>query len=149
MTSPNGCKYCGYLPEHHGRRVSNGIGMHVWTEPTDEERKARLIARRATIMSNEVEKLRDEIDRLNAYIQFMSNNRSDMLTHLSRTQDEVRDTEQKYDNIIRKTRNAVLDMDGKTAVSTLEYALKQSGYRHLPVWVAEGSGKFDPWTHGL
>lgn len=44
---PNACGWCG-VPEHeHLQRWVIGAGWHVWTEPTQEQRKARMLARAA------------------------------------------------------------------------------------------------------
>jgi hypothetical protein len=51
---PDGCRLCG-LPQRartpnesgHGRRWIEGAGYHLWIQPTDAQRKARMAARRA------------------------------------------------------------------------------------------------------
>ncbi len=45
--NPNGCRYCGVDRESHLQRYASEVGWHKWIEPTDEQRKGRLRARRA------------------------------------------------------------------------------------------------------
>lgn len=47
MTAPevNGCRWCGVPRREHAQRWTDGVGWHTHTEPTDEQRKARLTAR--------------------------------------------------------------------------------------------------------
>lgn len=49
MASPvNGCQHCGVPDrEPHGQRWTEAAGWHGWTAPTQEQIKARMIARRA------------------------------------------------------------------------------------------------------
>jgi hypothetical protein len=47
IAPPNGCKWCGYLPENHGRRALNTPEIHLWTAPSDSQRKERLLQRRS------------------------------------------------------------------------------------------------------
>lgn len=44
---PNGCRWCGADREEHLQRWTPTVKWHVWVEPTDEQRKQRLLARRA------------------------------------------------------------------------------------------------------
>lgn len=44
--SPNGCRHCGIAEREHFSRWKPGPGWHVWTAPTDEQIKARMIGRR-------------------------------------------------------------------------------------------------------
>lgn len=46
-TPPNGCRHCGVTQRGHGQRWVPGIGRHVFTQPTDTQRLARMYARRA------------------------------------------------------------------------------------------------------
>ncbi|OOC00620.1 hypothetical protein B0293_41960 [Amycolatopsis azurea DSM 43854] len=46
-TTPNGCRWCGALERGHYRRWKPSVGWHQWTPPTDEQRKARMLARRS------------------------------------------------------------------------------------------------------
>lgn len=50
----NGCRYCGipYRPMH-AQRWTDGVGWHGWTAPTQEQIKARMIARRVTRIMKE------------------------------------------------------------------------------------------------
>lgn len=43
---PNGCRHCGAAQRFHCQRWTDAAGWHTWTEPTDEQRKARMLARR-------------------------------------------------------------------------------------------------------
>lgn len=46
--TPDGCRWCGIAELRHytqAARPENG-GLHQWTEPTDEQRLARMLARR-------------------------------------------------------------------------------------------------------
>lgn len=47
MTEPNACRWCGIGRREHMQRWTAAAGWHGWTEPTDEQRKARMLARRA------------------------------------------------------------------------------------------------------
>ncbi|MFC5072872.1 hypothetical protein ACFPN0_15070 [Kitasatospora cinereorecta] len=44
--NPDGCKWCG-LDRPHGQQWIQPVGLHEWTAPTDEQRKARMLERRA------------------------------------------------------------------------------------------------------
>lgn len=44
--SPDGCRWCGDARHHHGHQWVPSVGMHAWTEPTREQRLARMTARR-------------------------------------------------------------------------------------------------------
>jgi hypothetical protein len=46
IPTPNSCRHCAVPERVHFQRWSDGIGMHTWVEPTDEQRKARMLARR-------------------------------------------------------------------------------------------------------
>jgi len=45
--APNGCRWCGVDRETHLSRWWPVVNWHQWTEPTNDQRKARLLARRA------------------------------------------------------------------------------------------------------
>lgn len=51
MTNPSGCRHCGIDERGHARRWTppskDGPGWHQWTPPTQEQIKARMLARRA------------------------------------------------------------------------------------------------------
>lgn len=48
MTSdPSACRWCGISESEHLQRWKSPVGWHVWTEPTQEQRKARMLARAA------------------------------------------------------------------------------------------------------
>lgn len=47
LPSPNACRYCDIDQAEHLQRWAPGAGWHQWTKPTDEQRKARLMARRS------------------------------------------------------------------------------------------------------
>lgn len=46
VSGPFGCTYCGVEKRSHGRRYIGGSGMHAWERPSDEQVKARMLARR-------------------------------------------------------------------------------------------------------
>lgn len=47
LIAPGGCQHCG-LPRHgHCQRWTRAAGWHGYTAPTDEQIKARMLARRA------------------------------------------------------------------------------------------------------
>jgi hypothetical protein len=45
--NPNGCRHCGVDRESHLQRHVEPVGWHVWVEPTDTQRKERMLAHRA------------------------------------------------------------------------------------------------------
>lgn len=45
--TPFGCRWCGDERGHHGHQYLRGRGIHVWEQPTREQIKARMLARRA------------------------------------------------------------------------------------------------------
>lgn len=47
VIDPSGCRYCGVDQRAHGQRWTRAASWHQWTEPTMEQRKARMLARRA------------------------------------------------------------------------------------------------------
>lgn len=52
MTPPNapptnGCRHCGLPVREHMQRWSAHAGWHKWVEPTQEQIKDRMLARRA------------------------------------------------------------------------------------------------------
>jgi hypothetical protein len=44
--TPFGCRWCGTEQGGHGRRWMPGRGIHAWEQPTQEQIKARMLARR-------------------------------------------------------------------------------------------------------
>lgn len=46
LPSPNACGLCG-IDKPHGWQYLPGIGLHQWEQPTQEQIKARMKARRA------------------------------------------------------------------------------------------------------
>ncbi len=44
--APNTCRYCGYEQRSHGNYWVRSIGWHLWVEPTNAQRLARMKARR-------------------------------------------------------------------------------------------------------
>ena len=46
-TRPNGCRWCGDEPHHHGWQYHPAAGLHEWAKPTLQQIKDRMIARRA------------------------------------------------------------------------------------------------------
>lgn len=46
--TPSGCRWCGTEQRSHGQRWIKSAGMHMWTAPTNEQRLARMKARRAS-----------------------------------------------------------------------------------------------------
>jgi hypothetical protein len=43
---PNGCRWCGIEDREHFQRWKPPVGWHQWVEPTPEQRKERILARR-------------------------------------------------------------------------------------------------------
>lgn len=43
---PGGCRFCGVDQREHMQRWTRGVSWHVWTQPTQEQIKARMLARR-------------------------------------------------------------------------------------------------------
>lgn len=54
VSEPFGCKYCGAEKRWHGRRSVSGLGVHGWERPSDEQVKARMLARRAARLAVDV-----------------------------------------------------------------------------------------------
>jgi hypothetical protein len=46
LSSPNGCRFCGIDQQQHATRWTPGPGLHTFTEPTNAQRKTRMLARR-------------------------------------------------------------------------------------------------------
>ena len=46
VTPPSGCRHCGVEARDHFQRWASGVGWHQWVEPTREQIKARMLARR-------------------------------------------------------------------------------------------------------
>ncbi|MFC8531883.1 hypothetical protein [Nocardia sp. NPDC057227] len=46
VPAPNGCQHCGIDKDQHLQRWAPGVRWHQWVEPTDEQRKRRLLDRR-------------------------------------------------------------------------------------------------------
>lgn len=47
LPSPNACRWCDVDKDVHLQRWVPAVKWHGWTEPTDAQRKARMLARRA------------------------------------------------------------------------------------------------------
>nr|WSX25538.1 hypothetical protein OG690_38290 [Streptomyces tubercidicus] len=47
MTQPNGCRWCDIDKRPHGRQWTEEPGWHAWEQPTQDQIKARMLARRA------------------------------------------------------------------------------------------------------
>jgi hypothetical protein len=46
VPNPNGCRLCGI--DQHGHAIQAGAdGSHIWQQPTQEQIKDRMLARRA------------------------------------------------------------------------------------------------------
>jgi hypothetical protein len=45
--TPYGCRWCGDEQHHHGHQWHPEAGMHQWTEPSPEQIRDRMTARRA------------------------------------------------------------------------------------------------------
>jgi hypothetical protein len=46
--APNGCRWCGIEQREHFSRWKPEPGWHTWEQPTQEQIKARMLARRKT-----------------------------------------------------------------------------------------------------
>jgi hypothetical protein len=47
VTGPSGCRWCGVTKPDHASRWNVDIGWHQWTQPTQQQIKDRMRARRA------------------------------------------------------------------------------------------------------
>ncbi|MGW2720791.1 hypothetical protein [Streptomyces sp. NPDC001492] len=47
VSEPYGCAHCGEAKRYHGRRYIASAGVHSWEQPSDEQVKGRMLARRA------------------------------------------------------------------------------------------------------
>lgn len=47
LPSPDGCRWCGDDPGHHGSQWVASAGLHTWEAPTAQQRLMRMKARRA------------------------------------------------------------------------------------------------------
>lgn len=47
VPSPGGCRWCGIDARIHARQWVESVGWHAWVAPTDEQRKERMLLRRA------------------------------------------------------------------------------------------------------
>jgi hypothetical protein len=45
LVNPSACGWCGIDEAEHCTRWVKGAGWHFWQAPTDEQRKARMLAR--------------------------------------------------------------------------------------------------------
>lgn len=45
-TNPAACRHCPHEKRDHMQRWTTGVGWHQWTQPTQEQIKARMLARR-------------------------------------------------------------------------------------------------------
>ncbi|MFB7359694.1 hypothetical protein [Streptomyces gardneri] len=43
---PSGCHWCGINERTHARQYTEGPGYHTWTQPTQDQIKTRMLARR-------------------------------------------------------------------------------------------------------
>lgn len=46
-TDTAACRHCPFGKHEHMQRWTNAVGWHQWTQPTQEQIKARMLARRA------------------------------------------------------------------------------------------------------
>ncbi|GHC36729.1 MULTISPECIES: hypothetical protein [Streptomyces rochei group] len=53
MTTPTpmGCAACGIARRDHGRQHTESAGWHAWQQPTQQQMKDRILARRAPRLS--------------------------------------------------------------------------------------------------
>lgn len=51
--TPNGCRWCGLplIQPAHGRQWHPSVGLHAWEQPTQDQIKARMLARPAARQS--------------------------------------------------------------------------------------------------
>lgn len=47
LPNPNGCRHCEVDRDTHLQRHHPDVKWHQWEEPTNEQRKERILARRA------------------------------------------------------------------------------------------------------
>jgi hypothetical protein len=47
VPNPMGCHHCGLDSREHAQRWKPPVGWHKWTQPTQDQIKARMLARRA------------------------------------------------------------------------------------------------------
>lgn len=47
LIPPSGCRWCGIERLEHMQRWAELVGWHKWEEPTLDQRKERILARRA------------------------------------------------------------------------------------------------------
>lgn len=47
IPDPDGCRWCGHEQRSHAQLWKPSVGWHQWTQPTGEQRLARMRARRA------------------------------------------------------------------------------------------------------
>lgn len=69
VSEPFGCKFCGAEKRSHGRRYFGSQGGHMWERPSDEQVKARMLARRVARSPlpavPELEQLHDDLTGAN------------------------------------------------------------------------------------
>jgi hypothetical protein len=53
VPNPNACRHCDTDRQGHYQRWAPEVKWHRWTEPTSEQRKARMLARRTPAHSQE------------------------------------------------------------------------------------------------
>ena len=46
LATPDGCRHCGTAERAHSQMHHRDVGFHTWVEPTSEQRKERMLARR-------------------------------------------------------------------------------------------------------
>ncbi|TQE24788.1 hypothetical protein SipoB123_17540 [Streptomyces ipomoeae] len=47
VVAPSGCRWCGIEAREHGRQHVPEVGWHAWTAPSLQQRKQRMLQRRA------------------------------------------------------------------------------------------------------
>jgi len=47
VPNPSGCRWCGLDQRGHARQWKPPVGWHAWEQPTQEQIKERMRARRA------------------------------------------------------------------------------------------------------
>lgn len=46
IPTPDGCRHCGTAEREHAQQHHPDVGFHGWVEPTSDQRKERMLARR-------------------------------------------------------------------------------------------------------
>lgn len=66
LPNPNGCHWCGIDRQEHFQRWVPEAGLHIWAEPTADQRKSRMLARRARgldTLAGKLPQLREDVSR--------------------------------------------------------------------------------------